>query len=209
MTATCWPSQDVGDEGVLHDVGGGVGGREGDGDDEVGGDEAEQDQDEELALPPGQQALQHGDRALAVRALARRRGGRSAGRRTASAAPGSAWRSARARRRRGRRCRAGSRGWRSSRPRSGTSPATRGAGGARWAGCAGPAAGRSGCSIPPGASCGGGPTAVGSRRHRLLWPTILSPAEGSLTTASYSQPECRKARYSPRQMATIPTSTSG
>jgi hypothetical protein len=35
------------------------------------------------------------------------------------------------------------------------------------------------------------------------------PAKGSLTTASYSQPECRKARYSPRQMATIPTSTSG
>ena len=56
-------------EGVLDDVGGGVGGRQGDGDDEVGGDEPEQGEDEELALPPGEQVLEHGDGALAVRAL--------------------------------------------------------------------------------------------------------------------------------------------
>ena len=50
-------------------MGGGVGGREGDGDDEVGGHEAEQHQDEELALPPRQEPLQHRDRALTVEAL--------------------------------------------------------------------------------------------------------------------------------------------
>jgi hypothetical protein len=61
--------QDVRDERVLQDMGGGVGGREGDGDDEVGGHEAEQYEHEELALPPGQEPLQHRDRALAVRAL--------------------------------------------------------------------------------------------------------------------------------------------
>jgi hypothetical protein len=61
--------QEAGDQGIFQDVGGGVGGREGDGDDEVGGHEAEQGQDEELASPPRQQPLQHGDRALAVRAL--------------------------------------------------------------------------------------------------------------------------------------------
>jgi hypothetical protein len=52
-------------------VGRGVGGRQGDGDHEVGGHEAEQCQDEQLALPPAQQALEHGDGALAVRALGR------------------------------------------------------------------------------------------------------------------------------------------
>ena len=82
---------------------------------------------EQLALPPGQQALEHRDRAVAVRALAGdppvhrqraeereqhqdQRGDRR-----------------RARRRPARRCRAGSRASRSSRRRSGTSPATRGA----------------------------------------------------------------------------------
>ena len=63
------PVQDRRGEGVLQDVRRGVGGGEGDGDDEVGGDEAEQDEDEELAPPPGQQALQHGDGALAPGAL--------------------------------------------------------------------------------------------------------------------------------------------
>ena len=38
---------------------------EGHGDDEVGGGEAEQAEHEELARPPGQQPLQHGDGALA------------------------------------------------------------------------------------------------------------------------------------------------
>ena len=56
-------------EGVLHDVRGGVGGRQGHGDHEVGGGEAQQHQHQELPGPPGQQPLQHGDRALAVRAL--------------------------------------------------------------------------------------------------------------------------------------------
>jgi hypothetical protein len=63
--------QDVRDQRVLQDMGGGVGGRQGDGDDEVGGHKTEQDQDEELALPPGQEPLQHRDRALTVRALGR------------------------------------------------------------------------------------------------------------------------------------------
>ncbi len=54
---------------VLHEVGGGVGGGQGDGDEEVGGREAEQGEDEELALPEGQQPRQHRDRALAVRTL--------------------------------------------------------------------------------------------------------------------------------------------
>jgi hypothetical protein len=57
------------DQRVLQDMGGGVGGREGDGDDEVGGHKAEQDQDEELALPPRQEPLQHRDRALTVGTL--------------------------------------------------------------------------------------------------------------------------------------------
>ncbi len=53
-------------ERVLADVRGGVGGREGDGDDETRGHEAEQAEHEEFALPPGQQALEHRDRAIAV-----------------------------------------------------------------------------------------------------------------------------------------------
>ena len=40
-------------------------------DEEVGGREAQQHEDEELALPEGQQPLEHGDGALAVRALLR------------------------------------------------------------------------------------------------------------------------------------------
>src|SRR5262249_54031067 len=48
---------------------GGVGGGEGVGDDEVGGGEAEQDQDEELAAPAVDQPLQHGDGALAAERL--------------------------------------------------------------------------------------------------------------------------------------------
>lgn len=54
---------------VLDEVGRGVGGREGDGDQEVRGREAQQGQDEQLALPEGQQPFQHRDRTLAVRAL--------------------------------------------------------------------------------------------------------------------------------------------
>ena len=61
--------EDAGDQRILQDVGGGVGRREGDRDDEVGGHEAEQHQHEELALPPRQEPLQHRDRALAVGAL--------------------------------------------------------------------------------------------------------------------------------------------
>ncbi len=63
-------------ERVLEHVRGGIGGGEGDRDDEVGGDEAEEDKHEELALPPGEQPLQHGDRAFATRAFARRPAGR-------------------------------------------------------------------------------------------------------------------------------------
>ena len=63
------PFQDRGQERILQHVRGGIGGGEGDRDDEVGGDEAEEDQHEELALPPGEQALQHGDRAFATRAF--------------------------------------------------------------------------------------------------------------------------------------------
>ncbi|CAM5319542.1 hypothetical protein STANM337S_00758 [Streptomyces tanashiensis] len=55
--------------GVLDEVGGGVGRRQGDGDEEVGRGEAEEGEDEELALPEGQQSRQHGDGALAARAL--------------------------------------------------------------------------------------------------------------------------------------------
>src|SRR5207342_2231824 len=61
--------EEAGDQRVLQDMGGGVGSRERDGDDEVGSHEAEQHKDEELALPPRQQPLQHRDRALAVGAL--------------------------------------------------------------------------------------------------------------------------------------------
>jgi hypothetical protein len=67
--ADLMPVQEPGDQRVLQDMGGGVGGREGDRDDEVGGHETEQDQDEQLALPPRQEPLQHHDRALAMGAL--------------------------------------------------------------------------------------------------------------------------------------------
>jgi hypothetical protein len=56
---------------VLDDVRRGVGRRERDRDDEVGGDEAQQDEDEELTSPTREQLFEHRDRALAVRALAR------------------------------------------------------------------------------------------------------------------------------------------
>ena len=59
----------LGDERVLHQMRGRVGGGQRHGDQEVGGREAEQDQDEHLAGPLGQVALQHRDGALAVRAL--------------------------------------------------------------------------------------------------------------------------------------------
>ena len=42
-----------GQDRIFHQVGGGIGGREGDGDDEVCGSEAKQEQDEGLAPPPG------------------------------------------------------------------------------------------------------------------------------------------------------------
>jgi hypothetical protein len=61
--------EEAGYQRVLKGMGGGVGNPERDGDDEVGGHEAEQHQDEELALPPRQQPLQHRDRALAVGAF--------------------------------------------------------------------------------------------------------------------------------------------
>jgi hypothetical protein len=56
-------------ERVFVDVGGGVGGRQGHGDDEVGRREAEQDEHEEFALPVRQKAHEHRDRALAMRAV--------------------------------------------------------------------------------------------------------------------------------------------
>ena len=51
VMTTCWPCRTRLEVRVLDQVGGGVGGRQGDGDHEVGGGETEQDQDEELALP--------------------------------------------------------------------------------------------------------------------------------------------------------------
>ncbi len=56
-------------DGVADEVCGTVRGRQCHGDDEVGGGEAEQDEDEELAAPGGKDFLQHGDAALAVGAL--------------------------------------------------------------------------------------------------------------------------------------------
>ncbi len=53
-------------EGVLHDVRGGIGGGERHGDHEIRGGKAEQDQDEDLAAPFWEEALQHADAALAV-----------------------------------------------------------------------------------------------------------------------------------------------
>jgi len=49
---------------VLDRVLGGVRGREGDGDDEVGGGEAQQDQHQDLGGPAGEQVLEHRHRAL-------------------------------------------------------------------------------------------------------------------------------------------------
>jgi hypothetical protein len=63
--------EEPGSERVLHHVGGGVGRGQGDGDDPGGGHKAEQDQDEQLAAPERQQPLQHGHRAMPVRALGR------------------------------------------------------------------------------------------------------------------------------------------
>ena len=126
VIATSWPCSSAGTKRVLDDVRGGVGGRQGDRDHEVGGDEAEQHQDEQLALPPATAAAPASRSSPRRAGSPRRRGGTPAARRAASARPAPAWRSARARRRRGRRCRAGSRASRSSRRRSGTSPSTRG-----------------------------------------------------------------------------------
>jgi hypothetical protein len=56
---------------VLHDVGGGIRGGQRHRDEEVGGGEAEQDQDEQLSSPKREQPLKHGDRPCAVRALLR------------------------------------------------------------------------------------------------------------------------------------------
>src|SRR3989442_11115598 len=61
-------------EGVFERVRRSVRGRQCDGDDEVGRDEAEQTEDEQLARPPGQQPLEHGDRTFAMRAGARHSG---------------------------------------------------------------------------------------------------------------------------------------
>ena len=60
--------QPRGNERVLDDVRGRVGGRQRDRDDEAGGREPEQAQDDGLALPPREQVLEHRDAALAVRA---------------------------------------------------------------------------------------------------------------------------------------------
>ncbi len=56
---------------VLDQVGGGVSGGEGDRDHEIRGGEPEQAEHEQLARPPCEQPLQHGDRTLAVRAFRR------------------------------------------------------------------------------------------------------------------------------------------
>src|SRR6185369_2321393 len=55
-----------GRERVVDEVRGGVGRRQGHGDDEVCGRESEEDEDKDLATPFGKQALQHGDAALTV-----------------------------------------------------------------------------------------------------------------------------------------------
>ena len=55
-------------ERVLDQMRGGVGGRQRDGDDEARGREAEQAQDDDLALPARKEILEHQDAALAVRA---------------------------------------------------------------------------------------------------------------------------------------------
>ena len=61
----------VGGERVLDGVRTRIRSAEGDGDHEVGRGEAQQHEHHELAAPPGQQLLEHGDRALAAVALAR------------------------------------------------------------------------------------------------------------------------------------------
>ena len=61
------PFQEGGQKRIFEHVRGGVGGGEGNRHDEVGGDEPQEHQHEELALPPGEQALQHSDRAFATR----------------------------------------------------------------------------------------------------------------------------------------------
>jgi hypothetical protein len=61
--------QEVREERVLQDVHRGVRRGQRDRDDPRGGDEAEQHEDDDLAPPEGQQALEHRHRALTVRAL--------------------------------------------------------------------------------------------------------------------------------------------
>ncbi len=51
VISICWLCSVLVRLGVLDQVGGGVGRRQGDGDQEVGGGEAQQGQDEQLALP--------------------------------------------------------------------------------------------------------------------------------------------------------------
>ena len=69
MIHSSWPCRTAGHVRVLDDVRAGVGRGQGDRDDEVGEGEPEQAEHEELAAPERQQPLEHGDRALAVRAL--------------------------------------------------------------------------------------------------------------------------------------------
>jgi hypothetical protein len=59
------------DERVLDQVSRCVGGRQRDGDDEIGGRESQQAQDDRLAPPAGEQALENHDAALTVRAHVR------------------------------------------------------------------------------------------------------------------------------------------
>ena len=142
VTGTSWPCRKPG-ERVLDEVGGGVGGREGDRDDEVGGDEAEQRQDE-AACPSTTAAA-----APASRSSPRPCGLSAATRRYIGSAPHERQQheeQRRDRREQPRRQRprspAGSRASRSSPRRSGTSPATTGAGAppaARLADLPGPA----------------------------------------------------------------------
>ena len=106
------------EERILDGVLGGVGGRQRHRDHEVGGREAEQDQDEHLALPAAEQVLEHGDGALpGVAAPGHLRvDGQRAEQRDEDE---DHCRDRRHRaRRRAARCRAGSRGSRSSRRRS-------------------------------------------------------------------------------------------
>ena len=60
--------QPRGHQRVLDEVRRGVGGRERDGDDEARRGESEQDEHDGLALPAGEERLEHQDAALAVRA---------------------------------------------------------------------------------------------------------------------------------------------